>query len=56
MSRRSRKIVLYGTLGLVCLVLIACISGLLIVRTEWFKNKIRDRIVAVAETATGGRV
>jgi len=56
MTRRSRKIVFYSALGLVSLVLIACISALIIVRTEWFKNKIRDRIVAVTETATGGRV
>src|SRR5260370_28212123 len=56
MTRRTRKVVLYSTLGLVGVILIACISALVIVRTEWFKNKVRDRIVAVAETATGGRV
>src|SRR5216684_3380128 len=56
MTRRTRKIVFYSALGLVSLVLIACISALIIVRTEWFKNKVRDKIVAVAETATGGRV
>src|SRR5882757_9825226 len=56
MSRRARKIALYTILGLVSLVLIAGITGLILVRTEWFKNKVRDKIVAVAETATGGRV
>ncbi len=56
MTRRARKIVLYSVLGLVGLVLIAVIGGVTLVRTEWFKNKVRDKIIAVAETATGGRV
>jgi translocation and assembly module TamB len=41
---------------LVGLLLIAFVGALITVRTEWFKNKVRDKIVAVAETATGGRV
>jgi len=56
MSRRSKKVVLYSALSLVGLVLIAGVVGLILVRTEWFKNKVRDKIIAVAETATGGRV
>ena len=56
MTRRARKIVLYSVLGVVAMVLIAVIGGITLVRTEWFKNKVRDKIIAVAETATGGRV
>ncbi|HEY6392412.1 MAG TPA: translocation/assembly module TamB domain-containing protein, partial [Bryobacteraceae bacterium] len=56
MKRRTKKVMLYSVLGLVGLVLIAVVSALIAVRTDWFKNKVRDRIVAIAETATGGRV
>jgi translocation and assembly module TamB len=56
MTRRARKIVLFSVLGMIVLLAIAAIGSLIMVRTEWFKNKVRDRIVAVAETATGGRV
>ena len=53
---RPKKIVLWIGGGLLGLILVALIAGIVIVRTDWFKNKVRDKIVAVAETATGGRV
>jgi len=56
MKRRTKKVLLYSALGSVGLILIVAVSTLIIVRTDWFKNKVRDKIVAVAETATGGRV
>src|SRR5579871_644046 len=38
------------------LLLVLIIATLAILQSSWFKNKVRARIVAVAETATGGRV
>lgn len=35
---------------------VAVIATLAILQSNWFKNKVRARIVTVAETATGGRV
>ena len=32
------------------------VAGVFVLRSEWFKNKIRERIVSVTERATGGRV
>ena len=53
---RGKKRILYSLLGLVCLVVVAFFAGLFLVQTDWFKNKVRERIISVAETATGGRV
>ncbi len=55
MTRRTRIIALsfLGTAGLVIAVLGAAV---VLVQSEWFKNKIRERIVSVTERATGGRV
>ncbi len=55
MSRRA-KAVLWTFGGLVGLAAAAAISFLVVVQTDWFKNQVRERIVSVAEQATGGRV
>ncbi len=55
MSRRSRLALIAGTaiLGLAAL---AAGVGLLLVQTGWFREQVRQRVVAEAEKATGGRV
>ena len=55
MSRR-KKLLSFAVGGLAGLVLIVFLAALGTVQTEWFKNKVRARIVSTAETATGGRV
>src|SRR5215472_11734014 len=50
------KITLFGLAGLVSVVLAILIAGLIVVQTDWFKNKVRERIVWETEKATGGRV
>ena len=50
------KILLFGLLGVACLAVAALLAGILLLQSDWFKNKVRERIVAVAEKATGGRV
>ncbi len=55
MSRR-KKIWLSLFTGVVGFLLIAVAATLAILQTNWFKGKVRARIVSIAETATGGRV
>lgn len=55
MSRR-KKAWLFGLAGVAALLLIALLAAGLVLRTVWFKNQVRDRLVSVAATATGGRV
>src|SRR5579864_6479233 len=50
------KIMVFGLAGLVGVVLAIVIAGLITVQTDWFKNRIREKIVEVTENATGGRV
>src|SRR5579864_8121416 len=50
------KITVFGLAGLAGVVLAIVMAGLITVQTDWFKNKIREKIVAVTEDATGGRV
>src|SRR5580704_3512274 len=50
------KVAVFGLVGLAGVVLAIVIAGLITVQTDWFKNKIREKIVAVTENTTGGRV
>lgn len=50
------KIGVFGLAGLAAAILAIGIAALIAVQTDWFKNKIRERIVSVAAKATGGRV
>src|SRR3954447_9699438 len=52
---RFRKVAL-GSLAVIAILLVAsAISGLLVVRSGWFRERIRERIVSEIENATGGR-
>jgi translocation and assembly module TamB len=54
--RRPWKIVI-GTLGvLLVIALVAIVSALYVARSGWLREKVRERVVAEAERATGGRV
>lgn len=53
MKRRLwRWLIVGGALAL----LLAAGAGVLLLRSEWFREQVRHRIIEVAETATGGRV
>src|ERR1017187_2815569 len=43
-------------IGLAGLVLLVAVAGVLIVRTEWFRNYVREKIITATEEGTGGRV
>jgi translocation and assembly module TamB len=53
---RRKKAWLFGLLGAAGLLLFAVLAAVILLQTNWFKNKVRARIESVAETATGGRV
>jgi translocation and assembly module TamB len=55
-SRRTIRIVAFSLLSLAGFVIALFVAGVLMVQTAWFRNFVRDRIVAVVERATGGRV
>ncbi|MDQ2777529.1 MAG: translocation/assembly module TamB domain-containing protein [Acidobacteriota bacterium] len=50
------RIALRITASLCLLIVLIVISGALLVRTEWFKDKVKDNIIAGIERTTGGRV
>jgi len=55
MSRRSRLILVISgaLLGLVC---ILAVTAVFVLRSGWFREQVRERIVAEAERVTGGRI
>ena len=55
MSRR-RRLLIRGVAGLLAALLVILLGAVLVVRSDWFHNRIRERIVAEVERATGGRV
>ncbi len=55
MTRRSRSLLKWAG-GILLLVLLLGVAGIEFVQSSWFYNKVRQRIVSVAENATGGGV
>jgi len=55
MTRRGR-IALISAGAVILLLAIAVVAGVIVVRSGWLREKIRERVVAEAETATGGKV
>src|SRR5258708_7745574 len=53
---RRKTILIRTVLVLLSLLALVVLTGLLTFQSDWFRNKVRDRIVSVVETATGGRV
>jgi len=49
-----RKLFLAGG-SLAALILAAAVSAILIVQSDWFRDKVRERLIATVEDATGGR-
>ena len=52
---RTKRVVLWVGGGLLGLILILFVTGIAIVRTDWFRDMVRGKIVAAVETGTGGR-
>ncbi|MBZ5621926.1 MAG: translocation/assembly module TamB domain-containing protein [Acidobacteriia bacterium] len=53
----SRKRIVLTIAGSVAgLLLLTLMAGILVVRSQWFYDQVRQRVVSTVETATGGRV
>ena len=55
MSRRSKLALIIGT-SLAGLIILAAVAGVFVLQSQWLRERIRQRIVTEAETASGGRV
>jgi len=53
---RPVRILRNAALGLVVFMALAVVTGILVVRTQWFRNYVREKIVSATEEGTGGRV
>lgn len=56
MTARTKRNLWFTLAGLLLLLLVGAAAVFETLRSEWFRVKVRDRIVAEAEKATGGRV
>ena len=52
---RWKRIALWVVGGLLALIVVLFLAGIAIVRTDWFRNLVREKIVAAVEQGTGGR-
>lgn len=53
---RPVRITLWIVGGIAGLIVLLVIAGIIVVQTAWFRNYVREKIIAYAEEATGGRV
>ena len=53
---RGSRIAIAGIASAVVLALLAVIAGVLVFRSDWFREKVRQRVIAEAEKASNGRV
>ena len=53
---RPMRILRNVAIGLLVLVMLVAVTGVLVVRTQWFRDYVRQKIVTATEEATGGRV
>ncbi len=56
MSGRTKKYLRIAGIALASLVVVVIIAAVVIVRTDWFRNYIRQEIISETETSTGGTV
>jgi translocation and assembly module TamB len=54
-SHRPIRILLAGLLVALALVIVAGVAGVAVLRSAWFKQKIREGMIAAIDDATGGR-
>jgi translocation and assembly module TamB len=52
---RGKKIAAIVAASIGGLILLAVIAGIVIVQTDWFRNTVREKIVAAVEDSTGGK-
>ena len=53
---RPKRIILWILASLAGLVIVLGVTAVVVVRTEWFRDYVRTKIIAYAQEATGGTV
>src|SRR5580704_11143933 len=53
---RPLRILRNVAIGLAGFVILVVVAGILVVRTDWFRNYVRQKVTTATEEATGGRV
>ena len=53
---RARHLIWQSLAAAAILLVLCAVTGILVVRSGWFREKVRQRIIAEVEAATGGRV
>ena len=53
---RPMKILRNTGIGLACFVMLIVLAGVMVVRTDWFRNFVREKIITATAAGTGGRV
>ena len=56
MTERGKRILRIVGLSLAGLILAVVVAAILVVRTDWFRAFVREKIVSVTEESTGGKV
>jgi translocation and assembly module TamB len=52
---KTKKILLWAGGGILGLIMVLLVAGIVIVQTDWFRNMVRQKIIAAVEDGTGGR-
>lgn len=55
MTRHTRKVLITVAISLAVLIVIVVVAAIRIVQTQWFRGYVAQKIIAAADTATGGR-
>ena len=55
-SPLMKRRIVYAGLGLVALAVFVCVAAIVVVQTDWFRNYVKQKIIATTEEATGGKV
>src|SRR5580704_17321037 len=53
---RPKKLVITVSLAVIALAAVLAITAVLVARTEWFRQYVRNKIITATESGTGGRV
>ena len=56
MTARTKKILIGVGVGIPALLLVLILASILVVRSAWFANYVREKIIATTEESTGGVV
>ena len=56
MSKKTYRIVTLIGMSLIALVVVLVVGSIIVMQTNWFRNFVREKIIATTEESTGGKV